>query len=348
MMRSLRFMSWLACFAMAIQAVAGAAAAQAPVREFVAITGRVLDAVTGEPIEGVTVVVEGIGLRYETNVNGEFSVDRIAVGAYRLQLTHPAYNPAIGDFNVLRAGGFQTTMAPVIASGSEVITGIMGVLRDRNTGNPLGGARVQLDEGLGGTLTDGRGRFMLDELAPGWHVIGFSQFGYASRTDSIEVLPGRVTNVDASLSVDPVQLTPLEVVVERREVALQKTGFYDRQSEGFGEFIDREDIEFRGPSEMTDMFQGLPGVLVHADGIDKWVVLRSGRIGDLDGNYCYPRVYLDDILFHMGGAEPAGIDHLLTPGVVAGVEIYPSTAGMPAQYSSTGASCGVILIWTRR
>ena len=239
-------------------------------------------------------------------------------------------------------------MAPVVQVGNELITGIMGVLTDRSTGDPLGGARVQLDGGLGGTLTDGRGRFMMEELAPGWHTIGFSQFGYATRTDSIEVVAGRVTNVQASLSVDPVQLSPLEVVVERREVALQKTGFYERQSEGFGEFIDREDIELRGPAEMTDMFQGLPGVLVHSEGIDKSIVLRSGRIGDLEGNFCYPRVYLDDILIHRGGEEAAGIDHLLTPGVVAGVEIYPSTAGMPAQYSSTGASCGVIVIWTRR
>ncbi len=347
-MRILRFPSLLACLAIALHTGAGAVTAQAPEREFVAITGKVIDAVTGGPIAGVAVVLEGTGLRFETNAAGEFTVNRIAIGGYRLQLTHPEYNPAVGDFNVFRAGGFQTSMAPVILSGSEVITGIMGVLSDGYTGAPLAGARVQLDGGQGGTLTDGRGRFMLEELAAGWHVIGFSQFGYATRSDSIEVIRGRVTNVQASLSVDPVQLAPLEVVVERREVALQKTGFYERQSEGFGEFIDREDIEFRGPAEMTDMFQGLPGVLVHAQGIDKSIVLRSGRIGDLDGNFCYPRVYLDDILVHRGGDEPAGIDHLLTPGVVAGVEIYPSTAGMPAQYSSTGAACGVILIWTRR
>ena len=347
-MRFLRFPSLLAFLAMTLHAGAGAVTAQVPEREIVAITGRVIDAVTGGPIEGVAVVLEGTGLRFETNAAGEFTVDRIAIGGYRLQLTHPEYNPAVGDFNVLRAGGFQTSMAPVILSGSEVITGIMGVLSDRESGAPLAGARVQLDGGQGGTLTDGRGRFMMEELAAGWHVIGFSQFGYATRSDSIEVIRGRVTNVQASLSVDPVQLAPLEVVVERREVALQKTGFYERQSEGFGEFIDREDIEFRSPSEMTDMFQGIPGVLVAASGIDQTIVLRSGRIGDLEGNYCYPRVYLDDILVHRGGDEPAGIDHLLTPGVVAGVEIYPSTAGMPAQYSSTGASCGVILIWTRR
>lgn len=347
-MRYLRYLSSAACLAMALQVGAAALAAQVPAREFVAITGRVIDLVSGEPIEGVTVVLEGTGLRFQTNVSGEFRVDRIALGSYRLQLTHSEYNPAVGDFVVWRAGTFQTEMAPVAMVGTEVITGIMGVLTDRNTGDPLAGARVQLDGGVNGTLTDGRGRFMMDELSPGWHMIGFQQFGYASRTDSIQVVPGRVTNVTASLSVDPVQLAPLAVVVERREVALQQTGFYERQEEGFGEFIDREDIEQRGPSEMSDMFQGIPGVFVEADGFDQKIILRSGRIGAVDGSTCYPRVYLDDVLIHTGGEEAAGIDQMLTPGVVAGVEIYPSTAGMPARYSSTGASCGVLVIWTRR
>lgn len=347
-MRFLRCLSPAACLAGALLAGAGAAAAQVPAREFVSITGQVVDAVSGAPIEGVTVVIEGTGLRFQTGANGQFNVERIAIGSYRLQLTHPEYNPAVGDFSVWRSGGFTTAMAPVALVGNELITGIMGELTDLEAGTPVAGASVRLDGGAEGTMTDGRGRFMLEELVPGWHTISFAQIGYASRTDSIEVIAGRVTTLRASLSVNPVVIDPIEVAVERREVALQKTGFYERQAEGFGEFIDREDIENRAPTEMTDMFQGIPGVYVEANGFDESIILRSGRIGDVEGNTCYPRVYLDDILVHQGGDEPAMIDNLLTPGVVAGVEIYPSSAGMPAQYISGRAGCGVILIWTRR
>ena len=155
-MQYLRWLSSAACLAMALQTGAASVAAQVPAREFVAITGRVIDLVSREPIEGVTVVLEGTGLRFQTNAGGEFIVDRIAIGSYRLQLSHPEYNPAVGDFVVWRAGQFQTEMAPVAMVGSEVITGIMGVLTDRNTGDPLAGARVQLDGGVEGTLTDGR------------------------------------------------------------------------------------------------------------------------------------------------------------------------------------------------
>lgn len=333
----------------------GTATAQTPRREMVSITGRIIDVTNGEPIPGVLVVIPGTGVRAETNELGEFSVSGIAVGLYRLQLSHPDYNPAVGDFTVMRAGGFQTAMQPVVRVGDELITGIMGELSDRNTGNALAGASVRVNGGQAGTLTDGRGRFLLDELSPGQHLIEFRQFGYSTRLDTLTVVAGRVTNVTASLSVDPLEMEPLEVVVERREVALQMTGFYTRQEEGFGEFIDRETIEFRGPSEMTDLFTGIPGVYleVGGGGLQRYVVLRSGRLETIspDGGepgHCYPRVYLDDMVVHMGGDDPAILDDLISPGAVAGVEIYPSSAGMPARYAAVGAACGVVIIWTRR
>ena len=138
----------------------GTATAQAPRREMVSITGRIIDVTNGEPIPGVLVVIPGKGVRAETNELGEFSVSGIAVGLYRLQLSHPDYNPAVGDFTVMRAGGFQTAMQPVARVGDELITGIMGDLSDRNTGNALAGASVRVNGGQAGTLTDGRGRFL--------------------------------------------------------------------------------------------------------------------------------------------------------------------------------------------
>ena len=42
------------------------------------------------------------------------------------------------------------------------------------------------------------------------------------------------------------------------------------------------------------------------------------------------------------------IDRLIDPESVAGVEIFPSSAGVPTQYAGIDATCGVILFWTRR
>lgn len=336
---------------------------EAVAQEMVSITGRVVDGITGDPIPGVAVTVASRGLsvqpgfQLETDSEGEFTVPSIAVGEYRLELSHPRYNPAVGDFTVMRTGGFETSMQPVGHSDGELVTGIVGVLTDESDAL-LGGVTVRAGQGQIGTFTDARGEFLLDRLIPGQHVIEFSMIGYAPRADTIRVTAGRVTNVRVSLSVDPVALDPIEVSVERREVRLQNVDFYHRRHMGFGRFIDRQDIENRGPAEMTDLFTGIPGVEIYPDpfnGIEKYVVLRIGRLriptgprsDGLPGYHrCFPRVYVDGVLTANGGSEPAHLDSFLNTNAIAGIEIYHTEAGLPPQFAG-GSFCGVIAVWTR-
>ena len=312
----------------------------------VTIAGTVVDAVTGQPISGVVVEVRGVGFRLQTDTDGGFTLSRIPVGDYQLELTHPGYHPVVGDFTVMRSGEFVTTMEPVFTGSDDLLTGIVGVVSDGADGRPIGGVTVRSTNARRGMLTDPRGRFSLTELSPGLHVVEFVQLGYVSRRDSIQVMPGRVTNVRASLSVDPVQMDPIEVTVERREVALQEVGFYRRENEGFGDFIDREHIEQQAPGQMSDLFTRLPGVDTRPDPgnpFEKHIMLRGGR-----SENCFPRVIMDGVVVGRGGDEPAMLDRLLDPSAVAGVEVYVSQSGVPAQYMGTGVSCGLIIIWTRR
>ena len=342
--------------ALAIPVAPVAADAQEDLRQGnrVTITGTVVDAITRRPIEGVIVQINYMGYVIETNIAGRFTLLNIPVGNYQLSLSHPGYHPAVGDFAIMRSGEFETAMDPVVDGEDELMTGIVGVVSDDEGGGPINGASVRLRTGELGTRTDARGRFALDELTPGLNIVEFTQLGYATRTETIEVIPGRVTNVRLSLSPDPVQLDPIEVTVERREIALQDAGYYNRLEEGFGEFIDRAEIENRRPQEMSDVFSRIPGVELLADPdnpLEKYVVLRGGRQASFSaGPYgrCFPRVVLDGLVINRGGDEPAQLDRMLDPAAIAGVEVFPTASGVPAQYGGVGSSCGVILIWTRR
>lgn len=327
-----------------------------PEGNVVAITGTILDAVTNRPIAGVIVELPSRGFRLETDVAGRFTLSNIPTGNYRLELSHPGYHPAVGDFSIMRSGEFETYMEPVLAgSPDELMTGIVGQVSDSRGGTPIDRVSVYIVPGrVGGALTDTRGRFAVELLTPGPREVRFSALGYATRTEMIEVELDRVTNVRVSLSPDPVELNPIEVSVERREFALQDAGYYNRMEEGFGEFIDRAEIESRGPVEMSDIFSRLPGVELYADPdnpLERYVVLRGGRQASfLAGPYgrCFPRVVLDGLVINSGGDEPAALDRMLDPAAVAGVEVFPTSAGVPAQYGGVRSSCGVILIWTRR
>lgn len=333
----------------------GAVAQETDDGNLATITGTVVDAVTRAPIPGVIVELTGQGFRLQTDALGVFTLSRIPIGDYRLELSHPDYHPAVGDFSIMRSGEFETAMEPVVEGGSdELLTGIVGVVSDSRGNTPIDDVSVNVQQGRRGAMTDVRGRFALEDLTPGMKMVRFSGLGYATRTEVLEVFPGRVTNVRISLSPDPVQLDPIEVTVERREYALQETGFYNRADEGFGEFIDREAIEMQRPAEMSDIFTRLPGVEIFADPenpLERYIVLRGGRQSSLvAGSYqrCFPKVVLDGLVMNQGGDEPAMLDRIIDPGAVAGVEVFPSSSGVPVQYAGGGASCGVILIWTRR
>jgi len=339
----------LACLAAPIPSTAQAATDSTRVT----IQGRVLDAVTRTPLEGVAVQLAAFGVNIRTDSTGLFVIRGIPVGAYDLSLSLPGYQRAEGQFAVLRGGSFVTTLRPLSAPIDVVATGFfVGRIVDGEAGTPVAGADVRIADFYLSGITDEEGRFRMSGVPPGSHRVSFSSLGYATRTDTVDFVAGQTSDARVRLARDPIEIEPIEVTVERRELALQREGFYDRREEGFGQFIDLEAIERRRPEVVTDLFTGLPGVGIVSspyNALERTVLLRGGRNSNFvgDGN-CYPMVVIDGLVVHRGGAEPAVIDNLVDPRSIAGIEVYPSQTGVPIQFSGIDAACGAVLVWTRR
>ena len=339
-------MALLPCLAAGLAWPTDSAAQETRERPLVTVRGTVVDAVTGQPLPGVLVVVEGSNVRLESDEAGRFTITQIPAGTYKLELSHPGYRTSLDDFTVLASGDFALGMEPIEYLADGLMTGVFGVVRDGVDGSPVVGATIRTAAAPQPTQTDGRGRFMLTRLYPGQHLVEFSHLGYVTRADSIGVEYGRMSNVRVSLSADPVRLDPIEVSVERRDIVLQDAGFYNREAIGFGKFLDRDDIEKRPPGKMSDLFAGLAGVTMVRDPRSpgqRHVMLNAGR-----DKGCFPRVILDDVIVGGGSSQPAQLDVLLHRSALAGVEVYTRTAGIPSRYGGTGAACGLIAIWTRR
>ncbi len=342
---AMRTIALVVCLAGLAQATGGAAQ-EVRDRARVTVRGTVVDAVTGEPVAGAVVVVVGADVRLESDDNGQFTITRIPVGFYKLELSHPGYHAFLDDFTVLGSGEFATAMDPIAYLADGLMTGITGVVRDAANGRPVVGATVWTAAAPQAAQTDGRGRFTFTRLYPGQHLVEFSHLAYESRADSIGVEYGRMSNIRVSLSADPVRLDPIEVSVERRDIVLEQAGFYDREAIGFGKFLDRDDLEKRPPGRVSDLFAGLAGVsLIAGPTGQRQVILNAGRYRR---EPCFPRVVLDDMIVGGGPLQPAQLDVLLMRSAIAGVEVYTTTAGIPIKYGGTGSSCGVIVIWTRR
>lgn len=335
----------------ALSALCLAAASLAPVTavaqvpatpQRVTITGRVVDAYTRMAIPGATVSFEELGLSLFTDADGAFEIVNAPVGVYELRISAPGYRDAVGNFAIMQAGSFVTTLTPLGGGEAAPRGRLVGQVSDADSGRPLQGVRVRVEAiSLDGVTGDG-GRFSFGSVPPGPHAVEFSSLGYATRLDTITVVAGSTSDARVALAVDPVEMEPITVIVERREPLLEQQGFYERRRVTTGDFIDRETIEAQSPVLMTDLFRRLNGVQI----VTGAVILTRGR-GELGGN-CYPSVYVNGAIVHRGGSGAAMLDQLLAPDQVAGIEVYHGGASVPVQYGGTGAACGVIVIWTGR
>jgi len=100
-----------------------------------------------------------------------------------------------------------------------------------------------------------------------------------------------------------------------------------------GHFLDEETIASMHLSLASDALRRVPGISVlPSRGIGNVVRIRG----------CAPLIWV-------GGqrARGAELDEVVRGADVAAMEIYSSSAGVPAEYADRTATCGTILVWLR-
>ncbi len=176
------------------------------------------------------------------------------------------------------------------------------------------------------------GRFSFSYVRPGAIALTARRLGY--KTAALDLA------MDAGGFAGPVEVVMEEiasdidvVVVEGSKGHLRE--FYEHKAtNSFGKFFDRKDIERKAPGLVSELVRTVPGATLR-------VSERTGNRILLRG--CQPTVWIDGT--RAMGAE---VDEVARPSDLAGVEVYPSWAGLPAQYQDRdNRMCGVIVLWTR-
>lgn len=215
---------------------------------------------------------------------------------------------------------------------------IVGTIVDQTTGNALENASISVrpanpeaGESWGGT-SDSDGEFDSRRLGMGTYdisvqMLGFTEVEHRATFTEDGLVDLRIEMVPAPFRLDPVVVTAV------RLSRLETQGFFERRKVGLGHTFTRAEIEKRGPSRVTDLFQGIPGVRVLPG--------RPGRAADirLRGN-CMPQLVVDGMPLSL----PAPIDELLTVAQLEAVEVYHG-ATSPVQFA--GSACGTVMAWTR-
>lgn len=172
----------------------------------------------------------------------------------------------------------------------------------------------------------------------------------------MEFTEAMLTQVQVVLAPRPVQLEGVEVVGERGDPRLERSGFYYRKhTNAFGTFIDEREIEQRRrtTNRLSDLLQGVPGITI--DNANGSPTLYSTRGADsIEMGRCKPAVYIDG--FRVASEAPGGgggalaslnnIDLLIPVQDIAAIEVYASGVTTPPEFGM-GKACAAVAIWTK-
>ncbi len=256
--------------------------------------------------------------------------------------------------------GLALAAALLLAASPVTAQVLRGTVQDSVSNEPLAGAHVTVLDARGAALasamTGADGSFTF-RLPVGSYQVRVRRIGFASRiTQPIAVDSHFASSVQVVLPPNPVPLDTIRVVAgrvvtERLVPWLADAGFYHRRHMGFGTFLDRAEIEKKHALVVPDLLRDVPGVEVNCQNrAFRCYIYMPGARTMFIRKTCSPSVVLDGVLVSAGGTSGTGGATMDWPDVpnLEAIEIYPSPAGLPVQYSGYLSPCGAILLWTRR
>jgi Carboxypeptidase regulatory-like domain/TonB-dependent Receptor Plug Domain len=233
------------------------------------------------------------------------------------------------------AAASPTSGAPAAPKplGSAQLNGtVMGA-----DGKPLEGAQVYLVGTALGARADSRGVFHLSGLPAGTQTVEVRLLSYSPKRYTVDLSPARESRLAAVMDSKAQVLG--EITVQGKPTS-SIPGFDDRAKRGLGTFLNRTDIENRQSVLTTDLFRTIPGLTVGFDG-SNYVVQSARSLG----SGCQVQWYLDGSPYDNSQND---LDQTIRPDDIEAIEVYKSASEVPVQFQGQNASCGTILVWTKR
>lgn len=321
------------------------------------LRGRVL-AADGIPLARATVTLTGIGFSVRTDSAGAFRLTGTAGSTIHLTVTADGFRGDTASVQLLRGKAVARDFVLLAADARPTPerSGPEDVLRGRVTddaGVPVSWANVQVNGGRR-ILSDQEGRFTVPLPAGDPFTLLVRRIGFEPQLLRLESRPDTVLLVRMSALAT---LLPEQHVAGRAAFAsLDLRGFYRRMRDAerginHGYFVTPEELELRNPGAVTDAVEAVPTVRIRPIPGSPFPLSRNMRIEDRNG--CPMTVFLDGVRLQpfVSVSErkllDTGINELVHPQAVAGIEVYPRAIGAPPEFQANNGTCGVVLIWSK-
>lgn len=231
-------------------------------------------------------------------------------------------------------------------------TGTIVVLVTDSLGNSIGGASIRID-GIAIAPTDDFGSSTISVRADRRPLVQVRAFGFAPAEFSASAATGQTKvaevplgSIAASITA---QLPGVRVTVHQMDSKRSNTGlagFAHRRETLGGTFINAEQIRERGSPPLSLLLRGAPGVAVMSSVVNGMTETRLSMRGTPSlRSSCPIQLYVDG---HSRPLSPGdlNIDHIINTRELAAIEVYPSSAWVPAQFMGPTSGCGTLVLWT--
>ncbi|MGI8510659.1 MAG: TonB-dependent receptor plug domain-containing protein [Gemmatimonadaceae bacterium] len=230
-------------------------------------------------------------------------------------------------------------------------TGTIVVLVTDSVGHSIGGASIRID-GIAIAPTDDFGSSTISVRADRRHLVQVRAFGYAPAEFSANMAAGQTKvaevplgSIAASIAA---QLPGVRVTVHQTDARRSDpglAGFAHRRETLGGTFINAEQIRERGSPPLSLLLRGAPGVAVMSSVVNGMTESRLSMRGAPSVSGCPIQLYVDG---HSTPLPPGdlNIDHIISTRELAAIEVYPSSAWVPAQFMGPTSGCGTLVLWT--
>lgn len=210
--------------------------------EFAAIAGVVTDSLTGVPMPRAIVTAQAVGrytgippVEVRTDDSGYFRMCSVRGGVdLRLQ-AHFGQSSGRSVELRLESGSAEIQDLQLLMSAEGTLA---GYVRDFVSGEPVTGAQVSVLGTSSSVLTDQAGRFFMDDLPPGRHLVTTDHLGYEARTDSVTIFSQETVDIEVRMATEALEVEGLVVTARTRFGRTSLAGDAKRV-----DFLGREEIE---------------------------------------------------------------------------------------------------------
>jgi len=239
-----------------------------------AITGAVLNALTGQPVSGAQIAVTGaFSATSQTQADGKYSITPLPTpGQITITVTAAGYQ-TVSASAVVKTDSLIDFSPKLLPAGGSVGTGkIHGVIVDAATGAPLPG--VQVSANTRTATTDAAGAYLISDVAVGIVRIVASKTGYASASGEANMVANGLLEFSPRLTKASTGLTTSAIfgtVVSGRdgqpvadaEIYVSGTRSYSARTDASGDY--RVDGLSAGNYSVTISHSGYTAATVNFD-----------------------------------------------------------------------------------